>query len=303
MLSICVPVFNFDVTELVEKLHKQAEMLSVPFEIVCIDDCSDEKYTKINKEICNKYGNFIGLKENIGRSKIRNLFLANTKFQYLLFLDCDSSIMSNDFLKKYIEALKENEYDVICGGRVYDDEKPSKQYLLRWQYGRLKESQPVEIRKLNPNRSFMTNNFIINRNIFELVRFDETISTYGHEDTLFGFQLKNKKTSIGHIDNPVLNGCLETNEEYVEKTEIALENLAYIMDYLNYNPRFIEDVKIADYYEKFMNWKLKAVVKFFYFLFGPIIRKLLVSGMINLNLFDFYKLGFLMKHIRTYKYL
>ena len=72
-LSICVPVFNFDVTELVKKLDKQAGLLSVPFEIVCIDDCSDEKFIKINKEICSKYGKYIELKENIGRSKIRNL--------------------------------------------------------------------------------------------------------------------------------------------------------------------------------------------------------------------------------------
>jgi glycosyltransferase involved in cell wall biosynthesis len=303
MLSICIPVYNFDVTGLIDELYKQAEILSVPFEIVCIDDCSDSNFISINKEKCNKYGRFIELGKNIGRSKIRNLFLSNTKYQYLLFLDCDSTIVSDNFVKTYIAAVKNIESGVICGGRVYDDEKPSRQYLLRWKYGRLKESQPVEIRQTFPNKSFMTNNFIIDRSVFEIVRFDETISTYGHEDTLFGFQLKNRKIPIAHINNPVLNGCLETNEEYIEKTEIALENLAYILDYLNYNPRFIEDVKIANYYETFLNWKLKNLVKFFYLIFGPLIRKLLKSGIINLFLFDFYKLGFLTKHIRTYKYL
>jgi glycosyltransferase involved in cell wall biosynthesis len=303
MLSICIPVYDFDVTGLVEKLYKQAEILAVPCEIVCIDDFSDEKFIKINKKFCSKYANFIELKQNIGRSKIRNLFLSNTKYQYLLFLDCDSIINSGNFLKKYIETIRSAEYSVICGGRVYDEEKPSKKYLLRWKYGSIKESQPLEIRQMFPNKSFMTNNFIIDRSVFEIVRFDETISTYGHEDTLFGFQLKNKKIPIVHIENPVLNGCLETNEEYIAKTEIALENLAYILDYVNYNPRFIEDVKIAEYYEKFQAWKLKSMVKFIYSLFGPLIRKMLSAGIINLFLFDFYKLGFLTKHLRAYKYL
>jgi len=211
--------------------------------------------------------------------------------------------VSDNFLKNYIEAVKNSECSVLCGGRIYNAEKPSKQYLLRWKYGCFKESQPVETRQIYPGKSFMTNNFVINRSVFENVRFDETISTYGHEDTLFGFQLKNRKISIGHIDNPVLNGYLETNEEYIEKTEIALINLAYILDYVNYNPRFIEDVKIADYYEKFQDLKLKSFIKLLYLLFGPLIRKILISGIISLFLFDFYKLGFLTTHLRTYKYI
>ena len=40
MLSILIPIYNFDVQELVQKLHQQASLLAIAFEIVCVDDGS-----------------------------------------------------------------------------------------------------------------------------------------------------------------------------------------------------------------------------------------------------------------------
>ena len=44
MLSICIPVYNFDVTELVKALNSQAEELHVSYEILVIDDASQNLY-------------------------------------------------------------------------------------------------------------------------------------------------------------------------------------------------------------------------------------------------------------------
>ena len=65
-----------------------------------IDDYSSNFYKKINAPI-EEMDNiqFISLEKNIGRSKIRNMFIDISKFDKLLFIDCDCSISSKMFLK------------------------------------------------------------------------------------------------------------------------------------------------------------------------------------------------------------
>ena len=52
--------------------------------------------------------------------------------------------------------------------------------------------------------------------------FDETITHYGHEDTLFGLVLKKEGIKILHIDNPLMNCGLDTNLDVLLKTEVPL---------------------------------------------------------------------------------
>jgi hypothetical protein len=298
MITICIPVFNWDVRALINELSQQTKLLNIPFEIIIIDDCSSEEFKKINNQVCEKE-NYIQLDKNIGRAKIRNLFLRNSHYDNLLFLDCDSLIISKDFVLKYIETIKQNESSVICGGRKYDSSCPGRSKMLRWKYGIKKESQPVNIRILSPNKSFMTNNFLINRKIFEQVKFDERISGYGNEDTLFGYQLKKNGIQIKHIDNPILNGDVEENVEYLKKTEDGIRNLIQILPYVDYDKDFMNDVKILKFYQKMKSYYLINPIKILFTCSKPILKFMLIRGFVNLRLFDFYKFGVL---INNYKH-
>jgi hypothetical protein len=299
MISICIPIYNFNVTVLVAKLSQQLKTINDPCEIILIDDCSNEYFRKINEQACE--GNiYIQLEKNIGRAKIRNLFLSYSNYDNLLFLDCDSLIVSSNFISKYIDIIKQGEYYVVCGGRVYDNIRPERNKILSWKYGIEKESQPLNIRLKSPNKSFMTNNFLINRKIFEKIKFDERITEYGHEDTLFGFMLKKEGINITHIDNPVLNGDIENNKDYLTKTEKGIINLVYILNYLEYDNAFIKEVAILNFYKEISSKKLVRIINFFYISFKPLLKFLLIKGYVNLRLFDFYKLGFL---IQNYKQL
>ncbi len=277
-------------------LVSQVKEMNVPCEIIIIDDGSLESYQSLNaKSITDQ--NYIALSNNIGRSKIRNLFLKHAKYEYMLFLDCDSLIINESFLQNYNQAIKENPRDVVFyGGRIYESERPERNKLLRWIYGVKKESQQLAIRELHPNKSFMTNNFLIKKSIFENHQFDERIATYGHEDTLFGFELLKNKINIKHINNPILNGHLETNEEFLEKTEIGVKNLGKILNYVNYNSQFIESISLLKFYEKLKSKNLLPFIQLLSFLFGRLNKKLLSKGYVNLKLFDFYKLDVLIKH-------
>lgn len=290
MISICIPIYNFKVVDLVKKLSIQSKFLDVPSEIILIDDHSDNSFKKINKKNCEKEI-YIQLEKNIGRAAIRNQFLNYSKYDNLLFLDCDSIILSDDFLSKYVSAIKEQPNSLICGGREYQKFPPKRSKMLRWKYGMIKESKTFDLRKQNPNKSFMTNNFVISREIFEKIQFDERLVEYGHEDTLFGYELKKMNIDIIHIDNSILNGDLENNAEYIKNTENAISNLIHILEYTNYDKELINDVSILLSFYKL--YKVRKIIYVIFILLKPIIKYFLSKGYTNLNLFDFYKLGIL----------
>jgi len=294
MISICIPIYNFDVTKLVQVIHSQGQQLSVPYEIVLIDDCSDLVFQNKNEVVCNAH-RYIILEKNIGRSAIRNMFLKYAKHNYLLLLDCDGLIISNDFLEKYVACIMTGSPEIICGGREYDNTQVPRNKKLRWKYGVLKESLSLQTRLKSPNRSFMTNNFLINRAVLSSIKFDERLTGYGHEDTLYGYELQKANITIQHIYNPVLNGDVETNTIYLQKTETGLRNLLKILTYINYDPGFINNLKILTAWKKAQAWHVTGIIRAAFWLTGPFVRMLLAKGYVNLKMFDFYKLGYLVE--------
>ena len=110
----------------------------------------------------------------------------------------------------------------------------------------------------------MTNNFAINKGLFAKILFNEELSGYGHEDTLFGFELKKINIHITHIDNPVLNNDLEKTSIYIKNTENSIENLYKILLYKNFDQELIQDINLlAVFYRmKPFHWLLKLVFKY-----------------------------------------
>lgn len=298
MLSICIPIYNFDVRKLIQDLDEQIQQVEEVVELICIDDASEISWQKINIPVAERVGaRYIQLEKNIGRSSIRNLFLDYSKFDSMLFLDCDSEVVSDSFVKLYLNGVLKGG-DIICGGRTYTSELPSIENKLRWKYGLERESKPVESRLNCPHLSFMTNNFCLKKSTLKQFQFDERITQYGHEDTLFGFRLKQKNIPILHIDNPVGNGDIETNEVFVHKTEQGVESLAKIAEFLKYDKDFMKYVKLLQVYEQCKKKKCLGLISFLFSIFRDPIRKRLVSGNVNLRLFDFYKLGLLINCLR-----
>jgi len=288
MLSILIPVYNFDVRNFVYELHKQAVSCKIDFEILVYDDCSLPEFQKTNNKI-SELNNLIYkiLENNIGRSKIRNLLAKDSKFQNLIFVDCDSQINSENYISDYLKHADREK--VVCGGRIYSEEKPEqKELYLRWFYGIKREQTSATQRNLNSNASFMTNNFLISKDIFQNLCFDEKISKYGHEDTLFGYELKKNEIRVFHIDNPLIHIGLETNTEFLKKTEQAVLNLKYITE--NYNATDLKnDIKLLKY------TSLLRVFSFIILPFFNLLKKKIIANILsdkpNLLVFDIYKLS------------
>ncbi len=293
MLSVLLPVFNFDVRDLVKTLHYQAVNAGIRFEIVVVDDCSGEKFRAINREISALESVvYHEESENIGRSRIRNKLADLAKYDNLMYLDCDSSIDNPEFISNYINNLQKG--DVIYGGRKYYYTSPSdNRYKLHWLHGIKREQIPVAIRSSEPNKSFMTNNFIISRSAINEVRFNERIRGYGHEDTLFGYDLAKCNITIAHIDNPVIHMGLEPSEEFLRKTREGIKNLRRIMKINGNEKKLVKDITLLAYYKKIKSLGLDAAIRYIYERSEVRLRKNLLSEHPNLFVFDLYKLGYL----------
>lgn len=291
MISVCIPIYNYYAYPLVRRLTTQIEKMHAEddFEIVCIDDHSSGYYLNQNYGLCD-IAHYLRLGENVGRARIRNIFLKHTKGEWLLFLDNDS-LVEDDFLRKYRKCVNDK-CGVIVGGRVYDKRGADREHRLRYLYGTKVESRSVEERRKRPYKSFMTNNFMIRREVFEKVKFDPRISQYGHEDTLFGYRLEESQVPIKHIDNPVVNGYVETNAEFLHKTVEGIESLVKIYGFMWEDQRFCESVNLLRVYARVKSLGLQKTVYRLYKMLKEPIESQLVSGtLVSIKLFSFYKLG------------
>ena len=288
-LSVCIPIYNSDVRALVNTLCAQiAALPEAKIDIVLIDDASVPEYTKSNV-FSEPVVQFIALPQNIGRSRIRNAFLKYTDADYLLFLDGDSTIQDPLFFKKYADYLTQQPIEVLVGASVYQNHKPNRSQRLRWSYSTQRESLDYHRRTQHHHAGFKTNNFIIRRSVLQQIPFDERLAGYGHEDTLLGLQLADQQIPIAHIDNPVWNLKLDTNAEFLSKTDSALKNLLWLAEKY-------PALRVFDHNRLLqLHLKLKQHVVFSYLIglltsITPFLAYLLKTGYAPLFLFDLYRL-------------
>lgn len=285
MLSILIPVYNFDVRKLVVDLHYCCISENIKFEIICFDDGSEKAFKEINTELKHISNcTYTELPQNIGRSAIRNKLAQNANYLNLLFLDCDSALPDKNFIKNYLPYFDKT--NVVYGGREYEKKRPAKEFILRWKYGQERETISVKERKKDPYLHFLTNNFLINKNIFRTLQFNETLKGYGHEDTLFALELKNIKIEIEHIHNPVYHIGLETCDEFLTKTEEGIENLIKLKSYNNVD---LDSVKLVAFEKKLAKYKIAFLPVLFYRIFKPLILNNLHSLDPSLKMFDLFK--------------
>ncbi len=297
MISICIPIYNFDVRPLVGELARQIELAGKACEIVCIDDASHDDFKNINGNFCIKHGQYIQLYENVGRAQIRNMFAGYAHNDYLLFLDCDSLIHHHNFVANYLNSISDHAL-VVCGGRVYPPEKPEQHFLLRWRYGLKREIKNARQRRKNSHKSFQTNNFMVHKEVLKQIPFDNSLTRYGHEDTLFGFMLKLCGIPVIHIENTVLNGEIETNEEFLTKTEAAVDNLVYIYALLQGNNDFVKNVSLLKWYFRLQKLRMVFLLKLLNYCCTGRLRKRLLRGKASMRTFDLYKLLLLHEKFR-----
>lgn len=293
MLSINIPVYNYEVGDLVELLSSQAEELQIQYEIRVYDDVSANEIKLKNRQITDLPNVvYVELEKNLGRSAIRNKMGFDSKFKYLLFMDADSLPVEKIYLKKYIENLKPGQ--VLCGGTAYSQQKPADpEKYLRWFYGSKREAISAEERSGKKGFIITSNNFLIEKAVFEKIHFREDVKNYGHEDTLLGYDLFMAGIEIFHIDNPLEHTGLEDSVVFIGKTRTALESLYLIEKQLLAGDKvFVQQVKFLNRYYNITQYLPPVFLRLFYKFSNRFIERNLKGSNPNISLFDLYKLGF-----------
>ena len=117
-LSIIIPAFNEEesIKPLVNLIFESLDKNLEDFEIILIDDGSDDKtWTEIVR-ISNKFENIVSIKllENYGKSDALDAGFKVCKGNYVLTMDADLQDDPSGILPLY-SMIKENKYDLVSG--------------------------------------------------------------------------------------------------------------------------------------------------------------------------------------------
>lgn len=295
MLSICIPIYNRDVRPLVRALLVQVARSTTPCEVVCLDDGSEGPSLQINRELMGEVV-YVEIGENIGRAAIRNRFVEHAHGEWLLFLDCDAEVSTPHFLERYCEKIRQG-CKVVCGGHRYVG-LCDREHRLKYRYGTCCEMHSAEERNRFPNRSFMTGNFMINKELLQQCPFDERLNHYGYEDTLMGYRLWQQRVMVEHIDNPIDLRDIDTNRVFLEKTAEGVRNLVAISGWVENPEEWAHHVRLLEGYDKLKKWRLTGLVKGLFKLHRSCLEHRFLRGYCSMLAFKFYKLGLLCLEVK-----
>lgn len=289
-LSILIPVYNYDVTSLVQSLAIQLKKPGMEGEIILLDDCSADESLIVNQSLQNISSvKFYKNEKNEGRMLARQKLSTLASLEYFLFLDCDSEIVNDDFLEKYFELINKK-IPLASGGRIYTNTPPADcTYTLHWKYGSKRES-----RQQKQGIAFQSNNFLIKKEIFNRLDTSLQLPGYGHEDSWWGIQFEQAGISCFFLNNPVLHANIENANNYLEKSEQALANLLILEKKID-NKLLRKHIRIYRWYRKIKSTGLSGLYLFFEKMFDNYFRRNLLSCKPNLYYFDCYRLAVLLR--------
>ena len=291
-ISLLIPVFDYDIIALVHIMKDAMSKVPEFYEILIGDEGSSAEYRKKYSSLEAENVKVISSKKNIGRAAIRNRLALEAKGDFLIFIDADVMLpgTAEAYMLKWLPFL--NNSRVICGGTLYHDSAPGDpDKLLRWKYGKWREQKSAAERNKHPHAGFSTFNVLIEKSVFSIIRFNEELKQYGHEDTLLGYQLKKAGINILHIDNGLMHEGLESNRDFLNKTKLGIENLSKLFDKVTDKKSFSETVLMLKIYNKLRLLGLTRVLAAIFIRYRDQMEIRLDSSNISLLLFAFYKMS------------
>lgn len=287
-LSILIPTYNKVCIELVKALQVQASTLSnFEYEILVADDGSTDLQTiKGNREI-NKIANcqYLERERNEGRAKIRNFLAKEAKYDWLLFIDSNMNVISNDYIAKYHNSAA---CDVVYGGyRIKTDEETKRRLSNNLRYifeTAAPQNGNYLLRKAKPYADFHTSNFMVRRTIMMKYPLDERFRHYGYEDVLWGKTLKNNNIKIYHIDNALGYDNFIGNMAFISKTEESLRTL------FEFKTELKDYSKLIRWANTISRYHLKPLCHFLFPLLSLPIKAKLTGNKPCILWFNIYKL-------------
>jgi glycosyltransferase involved in cell wall biosynthesis/uncharacterized Fe-S cluster-containing radical SAM superfamily protein len=229
--SIIVPVYNAAdfIESNIKAFYDKSVECSESFELILIDDCSEDGSYEILQSLEGEYTEIKALKteSNSGPGIARNAGIKAAQGKWILFLDCDDFFVS-EFLNKIAEFIsKPQNYnsDIICFDWKYNESSkhmPNTSFSGRTDKDSLKRNKDEIIRdylKLQIDNSVIysafSREFLIDNNI----QFEAGL----HEDVYFMFKSYWHAESITLMDKVLY---LKTSRRYSIVNTISDKHIA-----------------------------------------------------------------------------
>jgi glycosyltransferase involved in cell wall biosynthesis len=285
LISILIPTYNYNIFPLVEKLYNEILKDAISCEILVCDD--DSPRPSPENENIEKFENvnYLISENNLGRTSVRLLLAKKALYDNLLFLDADVMPKSNTFIGSYVKEIGN---DVVFGGITYEEQPPSADKILRWKYGRERETVSLVERVKQPYLSINSGCFMIKRDLFLRVSEKLQLKKYGL-DNYFKELLRKENATIHHIENPAEHLGLESNEKFLQKALEAIDTTVY----LEKENKLSDNVRpIQKYYLKLKRIWLTGLFSSFISIFKKRMERNFISANPNLFWFDLYRLQY-----------
>lgn len=120
-ISIIIPVYNAE-SFLGRCLDSLLAQSFQDFEIICIDDCGNDRSREILETYRTNYPDKIAIitnETNCGAGQSRNNGMAHAQGDYLVFVDSDDYLAS-DYLETYVRVMENQPCDIVIGGFIKD---------------------------------------------------------------------------------------------------------------------------------------------------------------------------------------
>lgn len=285
-ISVLIPTYNHVCVALVKGLAQQLEAVGGDYEIIVADDGSTDAATVAENQVINTlpHCRYIVREENVGRAAIRNFLVREAQQPYVLFIDSDMTLISDDFIRRYLDSDCDT---VIDGGVAIHGDEEALKGNLRYRYEKAEEARhTAPERQKTPYQHLHTANLLVRRDLMLKHPFDERFRHYGYEDVLLGKSFRQQHVAIAHIDNPLGFCTFETNADFVAKTEEGLRTLGQFRDDLRGYSRLltlISNIHIP---------AVLTVIRLWHRLFGRLERRNLCGNRPSITVFKLYRLGY-----------
>lgn len=288
-LSILIPTYNLAPEALTEALRRQAEALHIDYEILVLNDASDDREAQAALQRMEQNGACRVIHQTVrqGRARARNILYKESSGDLLLFIDSDAMVCSDDFIARHLDDAEKA--PVVCGALTNPALPTPLGCELRYKYETAAEKnghRTAAYRNLHPYERIATFQILLHRDVMERAPFDESITEYGYEDVLFGLRLQELGIPVLHTDNALLHNGINPNTHFLTNTEGAMRTLHALP--LTYKQR----IGLSRFAMRLQRLHLASPVRFLFQATRPLIRCNLLSSRPSLALFQFYKLGF-----------
>ena len=285
-VSVLIPTYNHVCVALVKGLAQQLEAVGDDYEIIVADDGSTDAATVAENQAINAlpHCRYLVRQENVGRAAIRNFLVREAQQPYVLFIDSDMTLISDDYIRRYLDSDCDT---VIDGGVAIGGDPDTLKGNLRYCYEKAEEARhTAPERQKSPYQHLHTANLLVRRDLMIEHPFDERFRHYGYEDVLLGKSFREQRIPIAHIDNPLGFCTFETNADFVAKTEEGLRTLGQFRDDLRGYSRLltlISNIHIP---------AVLTVIRLWHRLFGRLERRNLCGNRPSITIFKLYRLGY-----------